>query len=102
MQIAEIVENIKNKKYEFSRHAVDQSILRNIDVSEIEQAIIENALIIEDYPDDKYGPSCLILGYTKSDRPLHIQCGYSGDHIIKFITLYQPDPELWIDNKIRK
>ncbi len=101
-QIAKIVEKIKSKKYEFSRHAVDQSIIRNIGVFEIEEAILENALIIEDYPDDKYGPSCLILGYTESGRPLHIQCGYADHFLIKIITLYQPDPEFWIDDKIRK
>ena len=27
---------------------------------------------IEDYPNDKYDPSCLILGFTRSRRPLHI------------------------------
>lgn len=32
--------------------------------------------IIEDYPDDKYGPSCLILGFTLAGRPLHSQCSY--------------------------
>jgi len=59
VQIAKIVEKIKHKKYEFSRHALDQSIIRGIGVSEMEQAILENAIIIEDYPNDKYGPSCL-------------------------------------------
>ena len=101
-QIAKIVAKIKNKKYEFSRHALDQSIIRDISVPEIEQAILENAVIIEDYPDDKYGPSCLILGYTKSGRALHIQCGYSDHFLMKIITLYQPDPEFWVDDKIRK
>ena len=66
----EIASKIKFKQYEFSKHALDQSIIRDISVSEIEEAISENALIIEDYPNDKYGPSCLILGYTKNKRPL--------------------------------
>jgi len=101
-QIIKIVDKIKHKKYEFSRHALDQSIVRDISVSEMEQAILENAVIIEDYPADKYGPSCLILGYTKSGRALHIQCGCSESFLMKIITLYQPDPELWIDDKIRK
>ena len=102
IQIEKIVEKIKHKKYEFSRHAVDQSIIRDIGVSEMEQAILENAVIIEDYPDDKYGPSCLILGYTESGRALHIQCGYSEYLLMKIITLYQPDPEFWVDDRIRK
>lgn len=73
-KIAKIIEKVKLKKYEFSKHALDQSIIRNIGVLEMEQAILENSIIIEAYPKDKYGPSCLILGYTKRSRSLHIQC----------------------------
>ncbi|MGB7201595.1 MAG: DUF4258 domain-containing protein [Pyrinomonadaceae bacterium] len=51
---------VASGNYEFSRHAVDQSILRNISIGELAESI-ENGTIIEDYPDDKYGPSCLIL-----------------------------------------
>ena len=58
--------------------------------------------IIEDYPDDKYGPSCLILGYTKAGRPLHLQCSYSGHPPMKIITLYEPSADRWIDFRIRK
>ena len=28
--------------------------------------------MIEDYPEDKYGPSCLLLRFTSANRPLHI------------------------------
>ena len=48
--------------------------------------------VIEDYPHDKYGPSCLVLGFTLSQRPLHIHCSYPMRPIIKIITLYEPDP----------
>ena len=102
IEIAKIVAKIKGGEYEFSKHAVDQSIVRDISVSEMEQAILENALIIENYPNDKYGPSCLILGYTQNGRPLHIQCSYPSRPLIKIITLYQPDSGLWIDDRIRK
>ena len=100
--IIEIVTKIKERQYEFSKHAIDQSIVRGISLSELEQAISDVAVIIEDYPNDKYGPSCLILGYTKKRRPLHIQCSYPSRPLVKIITLYQPNPELWIDDKIRK
>lgn len=99
--IEEIREKIKAGLYEFSKHAVDQSILRHITVQEIREAV-ECAEIIEDYPNDKYGPSCLILGYTQAQRPLHIQCSYPSRPLIKIITLYQPDPNLWLDLKVRK
>jgi hypothetical protein len=92
----------ERRQYEFSRHAVDQSIIRDISVAEVEDAISGPSEIIEDYPDDKYGPSCLILGFTKARRPLHVQCSYPTRRLVKIITLYEPDPDLWIDSRVRK
>ena len=91
---------IRNGQFEFSRHATDQSIIHQIQVQEIREAIDE-CEIIEDYPNDKYGPSCLILGFTRSRRPLHIQCSYPSRPLIKIITLYEPDPLQWINFKLR-
>jgi len=94
---------ILSRQFEFSKHAVDQSIIRDIAVAEVEQAISSRCEVIEDPQDDnKYGPSCLILGFTEAGRPLHIQCSYPSRPLIKIITLYQPDPNLWIDHRIRK
>lgn len=97
-----IQRKIRQRQYEFSKHAVDQSIIRVISVPEVEDAIIGNSEVIEDYPNDKYGPSCLVLGFTKIGRPLHVQCSYPSRPLVKIITLYQPDPDFWIDNRIRK
>ena len=88
-------------EFEFSKHAVDQSVLRDISVVEIQEAVARGE-IIEDYPDDKYGPSCLIFGMTVSERPLHIQCSYPTRPIIKIITVYEPNPAEWIDYRERK
>lgn len=93
---------IKEHQFEFSRHAVDQSIIRNISVKEIREAFLEEFQIIEDYPEDKYGPSILILGFTKKQRPLHIHCSYPSRSVLKIITLYEPDPNKWINFKRRK
>lgn len=105
MSHQEIIEQIRDKitrnQYEFSQHAVDQSILRIIKVQELREAIT-NCEMIEDYPDDKYGPSCLLLGFTAAHRPLHIQCSYPSRPLVKIITLYEPDPKLWINFRIRR
>ena len=58
--------------------------------------------IIEDYPDDKYGPSCLLFGYTLASMPLHIQCSYPSRLLLKIITIYEPDASLWVDFKVRR
>ncbi|NJC98108.1 MAG: hypothetical protein C3F07_06825 [Anaerolineales bacterium] len=99
--IEELRVRIASNRFEFTRHALDQSIMRNISVQEVREAFLE-AEVIEDYPEDKYGPSCLVFGKTKSDRPLHIQCTHPSREIVKIITLYQPDSEQWIDYKVRR
>jgi Domain of unknown function (DUF4258) len=99
--IEEIREKISAGQYEFSKHAVDQSILRHVTLREIRESIADGE-IIEDYPHDKYGPSCLILGYTQAGRPLHIQCSYPSRPLVKIITIYEPDANLWVDFKVRK
>ena len=99
-----LIENIQDKiregLFEFSKHAVDQSITRDIKLHEIREAF-EQAELIEDYPKDKYGPSCLIFGFTITERPLHVQCSYPSRALIKIITLYEPDPKKWINHRIR-
>ena len=92
--LLEICRKIANDRFEFYKHAVDQSILRKIRVKEIKEAII-NGQVIEDYPDDKYGASCLISGCTQVQRPIHIHCSNPERQLIKIITLYEPDPKRW-------
>ena len=95
-----ILQKILEGQFEFTRHAVDQSLIRHISVQELREAIA-NGEIVEDYPEDKYGPSCLIFGFTSAHRPVHIQCSYPARLKIKIITLYEPDPRRWIDYKTR-
>jgi hypothetical protein len=95
--IEEIRQKFSDEQFEFSKHAADQSILRNILVREVSDAIA-NGQIIEDYPDDKYGASCLISGLTQDERPIHIHCSYPSRPLIKIITLYEPSLQRWNDD----
>jgi hypothetical protein len=99
--IDEIRAKLASNAFEFSQHALDQTLLRKITVNEIREAI-DGGEVIEDYPTDKYGPSCLIFGRTTARRPLHVQCSYPSRLLVKLITLYEPDPDLWIDFRTRK
>lgn len=101
VDVEQIREKFSRNDFEFSKHSTDQTILRSIRVDEIREAIRDGAAI-EDYPDDKYGPSCLILGFTRMGRPLHIHCSYPSRRLIKIITVYEPDNEEWIDYRIRR
>jgi hypothetical protein len=79
--IEEIRRKIQRQQYEYSLHAADQSVLRHIARREVEEAL----------------ESCLVLGYTKAGRPLHVQCTHPVRARIKIITVYEPDPGEWVD-----
>jgi hypothetical protein len=89
--IDEIRKKFVNGQYEYSKHAVDQSIIRHISTAEIQEVMLSKSGIIEDYPDDKYGSSCLILGFTNNGRPLHMHVSYPSETVLKVVTAYQPD-----------
>jgi hypothetical protein len=90
----------ERRSYLLTAHASARAVERDIDSSEIEEAVIGGE-VIESYPDDKYSPSCLILGVTQNGRVLHIHVSYPPD--VKVITVYQPAPEAWeTDWKTRK
>jgi len=91
-----IRQRLANGHFEFSRHAFKRAVERNISDLEIRQAG-QDAQRIENYPDDKYAPSCLLLGFTQSKRPLHIQVSYVESDVLRIITIYEPDPEEWYD-----
>lgn len=83
--IDKIRRKVEAKRFEFSKHAVDQSIIRRISVRQVREAIASDE-VIEDYPKDKYGSSCLIFGSTMAARPLHIHCSCPSRPLIKIIT----------------
>jgi len=98
--VEQIREKIESGQFEYSQHATDQSIRRQISVTELRDAMRAPELV-EDYPNAKYGPSCLLLGFTNSGRPLHVNCSHGSRELVKIITLYEPSPMIWLDFRIR-
>ena len=92
-------------KIKFSSHAKEEMLYDEFGViyeNEIKEAIY-NGEIIEEYPKDKPYPSCLILGRTEEGRPLHVVCAViREENMLVVITVYQPNPELWVDYRRRK
>ena len=99
--LLEIQQKLQAGSFEFTRRAFKRAIERNISEKEIRE-IGENVEIVEDYPDDKYSPSSLLLGFTQGDRALHIQVSRMESNTIKIITLYEPDDREWIDYRSRR
>ncbi len=99
MDIQEIREKIERYEYEISFHAEKERYAEDIAISDLENAIFTGE-ILEDYPDDKRGPSCLVLGYSQN-RPIHTVCGYTPMGWIRIITVYIPKLPKWIDERTR-
>jgi Domain of unknown function (DUF4258) len=99
--LIQIQHQLQTGLFEFTRHAFKRAVERNISDLEIIESGA-NVTIIEDYPDDKYLPSCLLLGLTVAGRVLHIQVSRTDSDLLKIITLYEPNENEWIDYKIRR
>ena len=93
---------VARRQYLLSKHAADQMIRREITAVETEEAVRGSSEVIEDYPSEKYGPSCLILGYTGSGRALHLHCSYPESDPVKIVTVYESDPSRWTDLRVRR
>lgn len=64
-----------------------------ITTTEVRQ-VIDKGEVIEDYPEDARGHSCLLLGHGGMERPIHVVCSPKEDYLA-IITAYLPDPDEW-------
>ena len=83
------------KRILFLSHAVRQMSRpsRMISPAEID-AVIAGGELVEDYPEDMRGHSCLLLGSGNGGRPIHIVCSPKPEYLA-IITAYVPHPEQW-------
>ena len=59
--------------------------------------VVEHGEVIEDYPEDARGHSCLILGHGAAGQPIHVVCS-PKDEFLAIITAYFPDPDQWSED----
>jgi len=86
----------KAEQHYYTVHAQEQMALRHLRNLEVRDVILgKSAEIIEQYPEDKYSPSCLVYGVTFAKRILHVQVNSQG----VVITVYEPDAKRWLEDK---
>lgn len=105
MDLEEIQRLIRQDRYEISFHAQQERLEEDLDITEIETAILSQAEIIEQYPEDPRGESCLILGYAGTN-PIHIVAGWARGRrktrkALRLITVYMPTLPKWADPRTR-
>jgi len=94
---------VYRKKVLFTRHALNQMNLaeRMILRKEVCEAI-ESDEVVEDYPNDPRGHSCLLMGRTREGRIIHVVCAPKEDYLA-VVTVYSPSLLEWeTDFKTRR
>jgi len=94
MDLNEIKSKIRNDQYDFTLYAEIQRRADDLCFYQIEDAILTGE-ILEQYPDDGRGESCLMLGFC-DNIPIHVVCGKRGERIV-IITTYVPKPPKFLD-----
>lgn len=98
MDISFIREKVRRGEYDLSLHAHNERQEEQITVEEIEKVLLKGD-IIEKYPNDPRGESCLVADIV-SENPLHVVCGMRGKRLL-VVTVYRPKLPVWIDYKTR-
>lgn len=77
-----------------TQHAQQEMAEEDILLDDTLQAIL-SGLILENYPEHRRGPCCLVCGYTDQGRPLHVVCT-TAQPLLILITVYEPRPPKWV------
>lgn len=96
MDIEDIRRKIGEGRYEISFTHTEKLRSRRIKAADIEQAV-KSGNIIEDYPNDPRGPSCLILVVSATDLCIFLFARLEAEEIL-VVTAYEPDSEEWEDD----
>ncbi len=90
-----LVREVAAKRILFLPHALNQMNHpdRMISTTEVRNTVFQGD-VIEEYPEDVRGYSCLLLGEGSDERPIHVVCAPKTDYLA-IITAYLPDPTRW-------
>ena len=102
MVIKDIINSIQNNRIRITDHADEEAETDDLIFDEIFFSVSQGE-IIEQYPNDKPYPSCLINGQTFSGDSVHSVWAYNeNSQWAVLITVYRPDPDRWINFRIRR
>ena len=102
MKSDEMVERVRQaarQRVVYLPHAVRQMARpdRMIEPREVHM-VVERGDVIEDYPEDARGHSCLLCGGGIGGRNIHVVCSPKDD-FLAIITAYLPSESQWSDDR---
>jgi hypothetical protein len=81
-------------------HAQQAMLDENILIDDV-VAALSSPQLLEICPEDRRGPSCLVLGYSPAGRPIHLVCTTERPALV-LITVYEPRPPKWLSPTRRR
>ena len=103
IETLEVVRRAAGQRVLFLPHAVRQMARpeRMITTEEV-RSVLERGEVIEDYPEDARGHSCLMLGVGTEGRRLHVVCSPKEGYLA-IVTAYLPLEQEWeSDSRTRR
>lgn len=88
------LEQIERGAFRVTQHAQQEMAEEDILLDDTLSAILFGQ-ILENYPEHRRGPCCLVCGYTDQRRPLHVVCT-TAQPLLILITVYEPKPPKWV------
>lgn len=85
--MSDILRCVKQKRVRMTIHVKKRMDERDIDTDDLLH-VLENGDILEQYPNDKPFPSCLVKGMTREGREIHVVCSLTPEGILVLITTY--------------
>lgn len=102
MKIEDIVDVIRHNRIRITDHADEEAEADHLSFDEIFYSVLLGE-IIEEYPEGRPYPSCLIYGNTFDGEPVHSVWAYNQENRwAALITVYRPDPDRWINWRTRR
>ncbi|MEO7659621.1 MAG: DUF4258 domain-containing protein [Pyrinomonadaceae bacterium] len=96
--ILSLVRDAARKRILFLPHAIRQMLRPDRMITRLDiRSVVFEGEIIEDYPEDQRGHSCLFLGFDTKGRAIHVICSPKSEYLA-IITAYLPDIEEWSDD----
>ncbi|MCC5982691.1 MAG: DUF4258 domain-containing protein [Oceanicaulis sp.] len=90
-------------EFRISDHGYDELSEDRIRVRDVVEGV-EDARVVEDYPDFPKGPAVLVLQFDSIGEPFHvvwgIPKGLSAPAVL--VTAYRPDPARWQDDFLER